>query len=68
MSIQSEFDVVFKAAEQHRHNYYAFQYARRLLDLSTKVAVEEDSDTKYKRDSNVIVRDVAGAGEAMVAA
>jgi hypothetical protein len=32
--LASEFAVVLKSGERHRNNYYAFQHARRLLNLS----------------------------------
>jgi hypothetical protein len=38
-----ELDVIFKAAERHQHNYYAFQYARRIVHPDFEGAVDEEA-------------------------
>ena len=45
--VKSEFDAVFKAGEQHPKNYYAWQYARRLIDLL--VSISQQSETQSNR-------------------
>lgn len=45
--VKSEFDAVFKAGEQHPKNYYAWQYARRLIELL--MSISQQSETQSNR-------------------
>lgn len=47
LPVKSEFDAVFKAGEQHPKNYYAWQYARRLIELL--VSISQQSETQSNR-------------------
>jgi len=47
LPVKSEFDAVFKAGEQHPKNYYAWQYARRLIELL--VSISQQSETRSNR-------------------
>lgn len=51
--IVSELEVVLKAAEMHQHNYYAFQYARRVLPQALKFLVADEKETTVTRTSQI---------------
>jgi protein prenyltransferase alpha subunit repeat containing protein 1 len=50
--VLKELEIILKAAEQHQHNYYAFQYARRILDFGILTARQRD-----KSDSSGTIHD-----------
>jgi hypothetical protein len=44
-----ELGTILKAAEQHQHNYYAFQYARRILHTGVNTVMKRD-EVRTNRD------------------
>ncbi|OCL01423.1 hypothetical protein AOQ84DRAFT_9328 [Glonium stellatum] len=55
-AIKAEFDAVFKAGEQHPKNYYAWQYARRLIDiLVSALRKPKDQSSQVQIDIQAII-------------
>jgi hypothetical protein len=46
-NVTNEFDAVLKAGERHKHNYYAWQYSRRLYNLIKKIAEPAELKTLH---------------------
>ncbi|QDS76395.1 hypothetical protein FKW77_003780 [Venturia effusa] len=46
--LKHEFAIIFRSAERHQHNYYAWQYARRLVSLLEPTLQEDNIKIRVK--------------------
>ena len=51
--LKHEISIVFRSAERHQHNYYAWQYARRLISLLFP-AISKDNITECRVTDNLL--------------
>jgi hypothetical protein len=51
--LNHEISIVFRSAEQHQHNYYAWQYARRLISILAR-SIYEDKSTEVRVTDNLL--------------